>query len=253
MAPLPPQFLTMPIAHRGLHGPGVPENSLASFRAAIAAGYAIECDIQHLADGTPIVFHDYDLDRMAGEEDFVADLSPEDLAEYRLARSEEKIPTLQEMLREVAGRTPLLIEIKDQDGRLGENIGDLQDRVAEALRGYDGPVAVMSFNPETVARFHAAAPEIAVGLTTEGFEAEDWPMLDDDTRSKLAAIVDYERTGASFISHHFVDLGNPAVHSLKAQGVPVICWTVRTPEEEALARQVADNITFEDYAAPVQA
>lgn len=250
MAPLPQPFLTVPIAHRGLHGSRVPENSLAAFRAAIDAGYAIECDIQTLADGTPIVFHDYDLARMAGDEVFVADLTLEDLAEYRLSRSDEHIPTLQEMLREVAGRTPLLIEIKDQDGRLGDNIGVLQDRVADTLRGYDGPVAVMSFNPEAVVRFHAKAPDIAVGLTTEGFAAEDWPMLDDEARQQLAAIHDFERSGASFISHHFRDLHNPAVQRLKAQGIPVLCWTIRTPEDEAVARQVADNITFEGYSAP---
>lgn len=251
MAPLPAAFLAMPIAHRGLHGPRVPENSLAAFRAAIAAGYAIECDVQHVSDGTPIVFHDYDLGRLAGNEAYVADISLEDLAEFRLARTEEPIPTLQQVLREVAGRVPLLIEIKDQDGRLGDNIGDLQDRVAEALAGYDGPVAVMSFNPHVVARFHQIAPDVPVGLTTDSYDADEWPMLDDATRARLAALEDVERSGASFISHSHVDLQNPAVLALKARGVPILCWTIVTPSDEARARQVADNITFEGYAAPL--
>lgn len=250
MAPLPAAFLTMPVAHRGLHGPRVPENSLAAFRAAIAAGYAIECDIQHVADGTPIVFHDYDLGRLAGSEAFVADITLQELAECRLARSDEAIPTLQEMLREVAGRVPLLIEIKDQDGRLGDNIGDLQDRVAETLGGYDGPVAVMSFNPHVVARFHDIAPDIAVGLTSDAFDADEWPMLDDETRARLAALQDFDRSGASFVSHSWRDLENPAVLALKARGVPILCWTVRSAEDEAVARAIADNITFEGYAAP---
>lgn len=253
MVPLPSALLRMPIAHRGLHGPRVPENSLAAFRAAIDAGYAIECDIQHLADGTPIVFHDYDLTRLAGDEAFVADCSADDLSGFRLLRTDERIPTLQEMLREVAGRVPLLIEIKDQDGRLGDNIGDLQDRVAETLGGYDGPVAVMSFNPEVVARFHSVAPDIPVGLTTDGFDADDWPMLDADTRDRLSRIADFERSGAGFIAHHFRDLHDPAVLALKARGVPVLCWTVRSPQDEAMAREVADNITFEGYLAAIPA
>lgn len=250
MAALPAELLTMPVAHRGLHSQGVPENSLAAFRAAIAAGYAIECDIQHTADGTPIVFHDYDLSRLAEDEVFVADCSLEELAQFRLLRTAEGIPTLAAMLREVAGRVPLLIEIKDQDGRLGRNIGDLQDRVAEQLKAYDGPVAVMSFNPETIVAFHAVAPDIPVGLTTCGYDAEEWPMLDAAERAALAAIGDFERSGSSFISHDHADLDNPAVAALKAKGVPVLCWTIRSPEEEAAARRVADNITFESYAAP---
>ncbi|MFB9221771.1 glycerophosphodiester phosphodiesterase family protein [Paracoccus cavernae] len=249
MAALPADFLTMPIAHRGLHGPGVPENSLAAFRAAIEAGYAIECDIQRCVDGAPVVFHDYDLSRMAGDESFVADLTLEDLADFRLLKTNEGIPTLGEMLRLVAGQVPLLIEIKDQDGRLGSNIGDLQKRVADELKTYDGPVAVMSFNPETVAAFHAEAPEIAVGLTTCAYDGEEWPMLDAAERAHLGAIADYERTGSGFISHDHVDLANPAVGKLKAAGVPVLCWTIRNETEEGAARQVADNITFEDYRA----
>ncbi len=249
MAGLPAEFLTHPIAHRGLHSQGVPENSLAAFRAAIAAGYAIECDIQHTADGVAVVFHDYDLTRLAGDEAFVADITLADLAEFRLLRSEETIPTLAAMLREVAGQVPLLIEIKDQDGRLGDNIGDLQLRVAEQLQTYKGPVAVMSFNPEAVAAFHAAAPDIPVGLTTCAFDGDEWPMLDVEDRSRLAAIADYARSGASFVSHDHADLANPAVAALKASGTPILCWTIHNAEEEAAARQVADNITFEDYLA----
>ncbi|AXC48861.1 phosphodiesterase [Paracoccus suum] len=248
-APLHPDFLRLPIAHRGLHGPGVPENSLAAFRAAIEGGYGIELDIQHSAEGEAVVFHDYDLARMVGSEGFVADVTLDELAKMRLGKSDEGIPTLAAVLREVAGKVPLLIEIKDQDGRLGENIGDLQDRVATVLAGYDGPVAVMSFNPETVTRFSTVAPQIASGLVSCAFSEDDWPMLDDETRTRLATLADVDRSGSSFISHDRTDLGNPAVASLKARGIPVLAWTIRTPEAEATARQIADNITFEGYPA----
>jgi len=247
-APLPPDFLRLPIAHRGLHGPGVPENSLAAIRAAVAAGYGIEVDIQPAAGGEAVVFHDYDLQRMVGSEGYVADTSVEELQKLSLAHTAETIPTLQAVLREVAGRVPLLIEIKDQDGRLGPNVGDLQDRVAASLKGYSGPVAVMSFNPQTVAAFVRAAPDIPAGLVTCGFVEDEWPMLDEETRRRLSTIPDFEKSGASFVSHHNEDLDNAAVAELQSRGVPIITWTIRSPEEEALARRVAANITFEGYA-----
>ena len=94
MMALHPDFLRQPIAHRGLHRPGLPENSMAAFRAAIANGYAIECDIQRAMDSTPMVFHDYDLTRMCEDEGYITDMSVEDLAKERLGGTDEPIPTL---------------------------------------------------------------------------------------------------------------------------------------------------------------
>lgn len=244
---LDPDFLRRPIAHRGLHGPGVPENSMAAFRAAIAAGYGIECDIQRAADGTALVFHDDDLPRLTGAQGLVSALSIDALSQLRILDTDEPIPTLADLLAEVAGRVPLLIEIKDQSLRGTDQVGDLQAEVARLLAGYGGPVAVMSFNPHAVAAFHAAAPGVTVGLTTCGYDAADWDMLDAQTRAHLAAIADFDRVGASFISHDRRDLANPAVAALKARDVPVLCWTVRSAEQEAEARRIADNITFEHY------
>ena len=244
---LHPDFIRLPIAHRGLHSEGVPENSLAAFRAAIAAGYGIELDIQPAADGTPMVFHDYDLTRMCEDEGYITDMSLEDLAKERLGRTDEPIPTLAETLREIAGQVPLLIEIKDQDGRLGTSIGEVHNRVAALLEAYPGPVAVMSFNPNTVAAFGDAAPDVTRGLTTCAFDKDEWPMLSDAAREKLGALADYDRVGAEFISHDRVDLDNPAVTALKSRGVPVLCWTIRSVDEAAEAGRVADGITFENY------
>ena len=249
MPVLPDVFVSTPIAHRGLHGPGKPENSLAAAQAAIDAGYGIEMDIQPAADGTPMVFHDYDLKRLAGDPAMIRALDPAALARTRLLGTDETIPTLAQMLTLVAGRVPLLIEIKDQDGRLGPDIGDLQDRVAADLEGYDGPVAIMSFNPHTVGAYHAVAPETPVGITSCAFDADDWPLLTDDQRVDLAAINAFDPSGSSFISHDWKDLSNPRVDAIKALGHPILCWTIRNPEDETTARQMADNITFEYYAA----
>lgn len=248
---LPAAFLTTPIAHRGLHGAGVPENSLAAAQAAIDAGYGIELDIQPARDGTPMVFHDYDLKRLVGSAGMIADFDPRALGAMRLLGTEEPVPTLRQFLDLVAGRVPLLVEIKDQDLSLGPDIGLLHKAVADVLQGYAGPVAVMSFNPHVAAAFHAAAPAIPVGLTTCAYDEADWPGIPEDRRSHLAGINDFDWTRSCFVSHDKRDLGNARLDALKAQGVPILCWTIRSPEEEALARRVADNITFEGYRAAI--
>lgn len=244
---LHPDFLRLPIAHRGLHGPDAPENSRAAFEAAIAAGYGIELDVQPAGDGRAMVFHDDDLARLCDVPGLIRETRPGDLAALRLAGGDQAIPTLASVLELVAGRVPLLIEIKDQDGRLGGNIGDLQDRVAADLAGYEGPVAVMSFNPVTVAAFGAVAPGIARGLTSCGYGADEWPMLDTEMRARLADLGDFDRAGACFISHDKADLDSDAVARLAQRGVPVLCWTIRSPAEEQAARRIAGGITFEHY------
>ena len=247
--PLPEAFLATPIAHRALHdrAAGRPENSRAAIRAAVAAGYGIEIDLQLSADGVAMVFHDEDLARLTGIKGWVRDRSAAELSAIRLIDAEDGIPTLAEVLRIVDGRVPLLIEIKDPTLASGPDVGKLPARVAEVLAGYQGPVAVMSFNPHVIAAFHKAAPDIAVGLTTCAYEAGEWPMLDAATREHLASIADFDDVGASFISHDRADLENPAVTALKARGVPVLCWTIQSPAQEMDARRIADNITFEQY------
>lgn len=250
---LPDAFLRAPIAHRALHRPGRPENSLAAVRAAVAAGYGIEIDVQPSADAVAMVFHDDTLDRLTGAEGPVAARTAAELGAITLAGSDEGIPTLAEVLDAVAGKVALLIEIKDQDGAMGPGVGGLERAVARALEGYGGPVAVMSFNPHSVAAMAALAPEVPRGLTTYGWDDAEAQALPEARRAELAAIGDFERVGASFISHDRRDLGNPRVAELKARGVPVLCWTVRSAEQESQAREIADNITFEGYAAALPA
>ncbi|MCX7890546.1 MAG: glycerophosphodiester phosphodiesterase family protein, partial [Rhodobacteraceae bacterium] len=119
--------------------------------------------------------------------------------------------------------------------------------------GYAGPVAVMSFNPDSVAALADAAPAIPRGLTTGSFAPEDMPEAGPELLERLRAIADADRVGAAFISHEAADLGRARVAELKARGMPVLCWTIRSPEAEAEARRVADNVTFEGYAAAIPA
>ncbi|HCQ64132.1 MAG TPA: phosphodiesterase [Rhodobacteraceae bacterium] len=246
---LPDAFLRTPLAHRALHGAGRPENSLAAVRAAVAAGYGIEVDVQPSADGVAMVFHDYVLDRLTDETGPVATRSAAELAAIPLKGDDEGIPTLSQVLTAVDGKVPVLIEIKDQDGAMGPDIGSLQVWVAEALAGYAGPAAVMSFNPHAVAAMAKLAPGVPRGLTTSGWDHGNALLLPAATRAHLLAIKDFDRVGACFISHDLHNLTNPRVAELKALGVPILCWTIRSAAEESQAREIADNITFEHHAA----
>ncbi|MCX7300703.1 MAG: glycerophosphodiester phosphodiesterase family protein [Rhodobacterales bacterium] len=248
---LPDVFLTTPIAHRALHdkSQGRPENSRAAVRAAVESGYGIEIDLQPSSDGVPMVFHDYDLGRLTASKGPIALQTAATLAATPLLYGSEGIPTLAEVFEIIGGRVPLLIEIKDQDGAMGPNVGALEKATVAVLRGYEGPVAVMSFNPHTVRIMGELAPDIPRGLTTSAYEYDDWVPLPEDMCDQLRAIPDYETSGASFISHESFDLHRKRVAELKAKGAAVLCWTIRSPEEEAEARRVAQNVTFEGYLA----
>lgn len=253
--PLPAAFRGAPIAHRAFHdrAAGRPENSLAAIRAAVAAGYGIEIDVQRAADGPAMVFHDDTLERLTGRQGPVTALSAAELGALPLLGTAELVPTLAQVLAEVAGRVPLLIEVKDQSLVMGPVDGRLEAEVARELAGYAGPVAVMSFNPASVAHMARLAPQVPRGLTTCGYEAADWDFLTPAGRERLREIPDYGPVGASFLSHHWRDLARPRVQALKAAGAALLCWTLRTAEDEARARRLADNVTFEGYAAALPA
>ncbi len=246
---LPPEFLRLPLAHRGLHNAaqGWIENAPASIRAAIEAGYGIEIDIQPSADGVPMVFHDATLDRLTPATGAITSKSCAELGAIPLTGSGDTIPTLSEILTLVAGRVPLLIEIKDQDGALGPNIGTLHEAVAQSLEGVPGALAIMSFNPHTMAGVAQAAPHIPRGLVVDAFPAVEWPTVPATRRVELAEIPDLARIGGCFVSCNKRDLTTSAITRLKNSGTPILTWTIRSPTEEATARTVADNITFEGY------
>jgi glycerophosphoryl diester phosphodiesterase len=245
------EFLRLPFAHRALHkrDEGRPENSPAAIRAAVAAGYAIECDVQGTADGQAVVFHDEWMERLTDATGFVKDYTAEELGRIRLRDSEDFIPTLEAVLAMVAGRVPLLIELKDQTDRMAETDGRLEAAVARALAGYPGPVAVMSFNPHAVANMARLAPDVPRGITTAAYDHAGWAPLSPERCDELREIADYDRVGACFISHEAADLGRDRVAALKAKGATVLTWTITSAAMEARARAVADNVTFEGYLA----
>ena len=224
-----------PIAHRGLHdlGQGRPENTLSAFDAAVAHGYAIECDLHLSADGVPVVFHDDDLGRLTEAAGCVRDLTAAELREMAVAGTGETIPLLNDLLELVAGRAPLVIELKHMAGR---DSGFAASVVAR-LEGYDGPAALMSFDTGLITDIRAANPRIPRGLTAEG----DWRAGAGHLRSAY-------RLGVDFISYSIDDLPNPGPLLARWMlGKPLICWTVRTPAQRRKAELWTDQITFEGF------
>ncbi|WP_299151582.1 glycerophosphodiester phosphodiesterase family protein [uncultured Tateyamaria sp.] len=244
----PADFLSAPLAHRALHDvtEGRPENSRAAIRAAISHGYGIEIDVQLSADDQAMVFHDYALERLADGSGPVRAVAANALSQVSLLGGAEGIPKLDEVLQIIAGQVPLLIEIKDQDGAMGPDIGPLEAATAKAITSYQGPIAVMSFNPHAVARMAELCPHIPRGLVTSSYDPDNWP-LPVATCEHLRKIPDFDRVGATFISHEAADLKRPRVAELKTCGANVLCWTIRSAQQEVEARQVAQNVTFEGY------
>lgn len=255
MPALPPSFTARPIAHRALHdaAAGVIENSPTAIDRAIRVGYGIEMDLQLSADGVPMVFHDATLDRLTHTTGPVRGRTAQELGDLRLRGSDDRIPTLAQVLEMVDGAVPLLIELKDQSGGLGQADAALGEATAAVLADYPGDVAVMSFNPVMIAGLRKRAPDLPRGLTTGGFIPSKWPHLSPDMCTALRNIVAFDAVDAQFISHDWTDLDNPRVAELKAKGVPILCWTITTPQDDAQARQMADNVTFEGYLPPLDA
>ncbi len=251
MIGLPDSFFKSPISHRGLHdrSKGRIENAPLSFAAAIEGGYGIELDVQLSSDGKAMVFHDYHLGRLTHEDGPVAQRTSAQLQDIQLKDSTDTIPTLEMVLNQIAGQVPVLIEIKDQDGAMGPNVGPLEQAVADCLDGYDGDAAVMSFNPHAMAAVQSLKTGRALGLVTDRFEESDWPTVPASRCAELADIPDYDRLGLTFISHNQSQLDDAAVARVKSQGATILCWTIKSKEAEDKARRIVDNVTFEGYLA----
>lgn len=227
------RLIAKPLAHRGLHGDGVIENSRAAFEAAIAAGHGIELDVQASADGQAMVFHDYKLERLAGRDGLVVAMKAMDLQRLRLTGTDETIPTLAEILALIAGRAALLIEVKtpERDG------AGLSRSVATALTGYEGPVGVMSFNPEVGRWFAKHAPRQLRGLvvTEQGKGGKGyWERPLSVWRAK-----------PDFLAYDIRDLPSRFATARRQDGMPVLTWTVRTLQERARAAEHASQIIYE--------
>jgi len=239
-------FLTeRPIAHRGFHdaAAGRIENTLSAAAAAMARDFAIECDLQLTRDGEAVVFHDDTLDRLT---DATGPLHGKTLAEVRAAAitgTDDPIPTLAELLDLVAGRVPLVIELKRQEK------GDpaLERRTAALLEAYTGPVAVMSFDPRSVQAMRSLAPALPRGMVADRFDDPGEASLSWGRRMALRHLLHAPSVRPDFIAYGIKALPANAPLLLRHLGLPLLAWTVRTPEDRALASRYADQIIFEGF------
>ena len=243
-------FLSRPFAHRGYHGKNTAENSRAAFQEAISKGFGIELDVQGLADCSPVVFHDECLERLTSVHGKIRHLNTKSLKKVYL-KNGESIPTLEEILALVNGKTPILLEIKDQDGTLGRSIGKFVERVASLINDYKGPLAVMSFNPFIVKALENYSPGIPRGLVTDDFFSEGWECLDSEKKESLNEMCFSKETTLDFISHNVTKVKSPQISIAKKKHLPILCWTVRSLAQERGARKIFDNITFENYLPKV--
>ncbi|HEY1942860.1 MAG TPA: glycerophosphodiester phosphodiesterase family protein [Roseiarcus sp.] len=243
-----PGWLTdRPIAHRGLHNAakGVVENTLGAAEAAIEAACAIECDVQLSRDGEAMVFHDPALDRLTRGRGNVSQKSAAELHSIPLRDSSERIPTLSQLLARIAGRTPLICEIKSRfDGDLR-----LTERVAALARDYAGPIAFKSFDPAPIAHLRAAHPAVApLGIVAEAsYRGRYWRALSPKQKEACEAFLHYPQTQPDFLSWCVEDLPHPTPFLLRSvERLPVMTWTVRTAEQREAAARWADQAVFEN-------
>lgn len=223
-----------PFAHRGLHGGALVENSGDAIAAAVARGCGVELDVQLSRDGEAMVFHDYELDRLTIAKGAVAARAAAELRSIRFHIGAGAMPRLAEALAMIGGRTPLLIEVKSPERRVAR----LCAAVARSLEGYEGPVGVMSFNPEVGAWFARHAPHVLRGLvvTESGRRG---------LRGRIERPLALWRARADFLAYDIRDLPSPFAGAARGRGLPVYTWTVRSEADRARAAAHADQIIFE--------
>lgn len=235
-----------PIAHRGLWTPGgAPENSLAAFQAACAKGYSIELDVQLTADGQAVVFHDDRLERLTGQEGRLRDHTAAELAAMKLSGTDETIPTLADALAVIGHRAMVQIELKTPFGEVGE----LEKKVSEILIDHNGPIAVIGFNPYSHAWFADHNPQVLRGLDSYGWNDESARKLAPELRKSLAALEQVEIARPDFLALGLDMLPSPRADVFRAKGMPIVAWTVRSPEQWDAVSDHCDNLIFEGFPA----
>lgn len=226
-------------AHRGLHGNGVPENSLEAFDLACKSGYGIELDVQLSKDGEVMVFHDSTLDRMTGVEKKVCELDAAELCDLKLENTDEKIPTFKEVLKLVDGRTPILVELK------GETTDTtLCPKVAELLKEYKGSYCVESFNPYLIGQMKKLLPDSYRGLLYTNVIRDKKKVT---PLNLIVTVMGLNFIGKpNFIAYNELDRNAlPVKISTRLYKAPRVVWTVKSRESLGLAHTLGETPIFE--------
>ncbi|MET3838810.1 glycerophosphodiester phosphodiesterase [Bradyrhizobium sp. OAE829] len=243
-----PDWLTArPVAHRGLHDAarGILENMPGAVQAAIAGNFSIEVDIQLSADGEAMVHHDNALGRLTEGSGALRGKTAAELKAVKFKNTPERMMTLGDLCSLVAGRVPLVIEVKSHfDGDR-----KLVTRMAEVLATYSGPAVGMSFDPDQVLALRELIPSLPRGIVAEREYTEDeWPEASVAQRRGMTHLRHAFRTRPHFVAYWVNEL--PAAAPWIARnifGLPLLTWTVRTPDQRASAARYADQMIFEGF------
>jgi glycerophosphoryl diester phosphodiesterase len=240
-------LIARPVAHRGLHdaAAGIVENTSSAFAAAIAAGYAIECDIQISGDGEAMVFHDQALDRLTEQSGRLDALSAAELKQVPLRASRDRMLTLGDLCDLVAGRSALFVEVKSRfDGDLR-----LLKRAADVLARYSGNVALMSFDPVPIAALRTLAPHIPRGIVAERrYNHPEWSSLSARSKRALSYFQHALDSRPQFIAYSVQDVSSTIPWLARnVLRLPLLTWTVRTEADRARVKQYADQMIFEGF------
>ena len=242
-----PDWLTArPAAHRGLHDAahGLIENMPGAAQAAIAGNFAIECDIQLTADGEAMVHHDDALGRLTDGAGALLEKTAAELRAVKFKATAERMMSLGDLCTLVAGRVPLVIEVKSHfDGDR-----KLVTRMAQVLASYSGPAIGMSFDPDQVMALRELAPNLPRGIVAERTYDKDWDELTPEQRNSMLYLRHGFRTQPHFVAFWVNELPAPAPWIARnVFGCPLLTWTVRTPEQRARAARYADQMIFEGF------
>jgi glycerophosphoryl diester phosphodiesterase len=245
-----PGWLTArPVAHRGLHdrARGIIENMPAAAQAAVDGNFGIECDIQLTADGEAMVHHDDALGRLTEGSGALLGMTTAELRAVRFKETAERMMSLGDLCALVNGRVPLVIEVKSHFN------GDrkLVTRMAEVLASYSGPAAGMSFDPDQVLALREKIPARPRGIVAERtYNETDWPEATATQRKGMLHLRHAFRTRPHFVAYWVNELPSPAPWIARnIFGLPLLTWTVRTPEQRERAARYADQMIFEGFRA----
>jgi glycerophosphoryl diester phosphodiesterase len=245
--PAPDWLTARPVAHRGLHDRirGIIENMPSAAHAAIAGHFGIECDIQLSADGEAMVHHDDALGRLTEGKGDLLGLTCRELQAVKFKDTAERMMTLGDLCALVNGRVPIIIEVKSHfDGDR-----KLVTRMAKVLQTYTGPVAGMSFDPDQVVALRQVMPGLLRGIVAErSYSQADWPEASPAQRRGMLHLRHAMRTRPQFVAYWINELPSAAPWIARhVFGLPLLTWTVRTPEQRERAARHADQMIFEGF------
>ncbi len=238
-------LVAKPIAHRGLHHEAIGrvENCESSFEAAIAMGFSLECDIQLTADGQAVVFHDDEVDRVLDGKGKVKQFTFQEIKALVFKQGRDRVQSLAELIEQVAGRATLVIEIKS----LWDFDFTLTDHAVKVLSTYGGPYALMSFDPDLIARVAATASSTVRGITADRVIDPYYNPLPVAKRLAMQSFSHLPQTRPHFVSFDFSQLPFQPITEFRGAGYPILTWTIRNPKQAAAARRWSDQITFENF------